>query len=292
MALGRASLLRQVVVQGPATLKRLLWLQWELEGDKSWLGAVFGDLRHAALYVPAARVLLQQTCPLSSLVEAVRDRPSWWTQQLKKACKDWASDLQRWAHGGASSGPQPAPASPVPLPFTCSHCGKGFSLRKHLWVHLSRSHAVITPTRSLAWTSTCQACLKHYANVERLQYHLKSSSPCLLRTAWLVPPMTPEQLCEAERPHKAATKAVRGGMWEGFTATASVQQAYGPRALTAHEIVEAMGEELCLDVLARLFHPDPTFISFVEAYVADRSSEGQRKTASRFWDHRPSFTHA
>ena len=104
--------------------------------------------------------------------------------------------------------------------------------------------------------------------------------------------MTPEQLCEAERPHKAATKAVRGGMWEGFTATASVQQAYGPRALTAHEIVEAMGEELCLDVLARLFHPDPTFISFVEAYVADRSSEGQRKTASRFWDHRPSFTHA
>ena len=63
LALGRASLLRQIVVQGPATLKRLLWAQWELEGDKSWLGAVLGDVRHAAQYISAAKVLLHQASP-------------------------------------------------------------------------------------------------------------------------------------------------------------------------------------------------------------------------------------
>ena len=157
---------------------------------------------------------------------------------------------------------------------------------------MSRAHGVITPTRLLAWTPTCQACLRHYANVQRLQYHLKASSACLLRTAWLLPPLTWDQLRETERPCKSAAKAIKHGHWEGFTATAPAQQAFGPRALTAHEIVDVMGEDLCLDVLARLYHPDPTFISSVEAYVAAKSSEGQRKTASRFWDSRPSFTRA
>ncbi|CAE7555966.1 unnamed protein product [Symbiodinium sp. CCMP2456] len=259
LALARAALLRQVVHRGPATLKRLLWAHWECDPGASWLGAISADIQHACQYV-------------------------------------WDSDLRWWKAQGQTPSPSPSaieePEASADRPFVCHHCFATFPMRKHLWVHLARAHDEITPTRLLAHSSTCQACLKHFGSVERLQYHLKQHGDCLLRTAWLLPPLTRAELAEVEAPFKLAKKGLRKGNWQQFSAVDTAMQSYGPPALTAHEIAAEIGDDITLDVLGRLYHPDPAFVLSVENYVAAKSTEGRRNTASRFWDQRPRFTFA
>ena len=294
LALARSVLLRQMARHGPHTLLRLLWVQWEVDPAGSWLGSVASDVSHASLYLPVARVLQASPCPLKALLEAVWDDPGWWTRQLKHATKIWLADLESWA-AQPSSVPEPVVAHPDPPAgssdngqfFPCEFCGALFPLRKHLTVHLARRHEVISPTRLLAHGPTCVACLRHYHTVVRLQNHLKRSGACLYRSACLLPPLDIAAVREVELQDKAHKKRVLHGHWEDFVAPLAPCLAQGPQQLTASERVEVEGEEIALGTLSRLFHPCPSFLRDIEAYVDGRSTEGPRGSAVRFWDRRP-----
>ncbi|CAE7942657.1 CFDP2 [Symbiodinium necroappetens] len=291
LALARSVLLRQIVAKGPSTLVRLLWVQWEQDSAGSWFGALVQDVRHAAQYVPAARLLLSTTCPLRALLEAVRDDGMWWTRQLKKAAKVFQSDLDTWAQVGHSPATneqdEAAPSPPPDLCFRCTLCPAAFPLRKHLAVHEARKHGLISVTRLLSPGPTCLACMRHYDSTERAQYHLKSSHTCLHRVARLIPPLSVDEVKDAERDCKRLKRQVVHGKWELYKAPEQVQVAAGPKLLTAHERVAAEGEEISLRTLAGLFHPCPDFLRRVDAYIADRSQEGPRRTSASFWDRRP-----
>ncbi|CAE7942908.1 unnamed protein product, partial [Symbiodinium necroappetens] len=294
LALARSVLLRQLATNGPRTLLRLLWVQWEADPAGSWLGSVASDVSHASLYLPAARVLHASPCPLKALLEAVWEDPGWWTRQLKKATKLWLTDLESCA-SQPSPAPEPAAGQTAPPAessdnsqfFPCEFCGALFPLRKHLTVHLARRHDVISPTRLLASGPTCVACLRHYRTVARLQIHLKRSGACLYRSACLFPPLAMDEVREVESQDKAYKKRVLHGHWEDFAAPPAACQAQGPQQITAGERVEIEGEEIALGTLSRLFHPCPSFLRDIEAYVDGRSTEGPRGCAVRFWDRRP-----
>ena len=291
LALARSVLLRQIVAKGPSTLVRLLWVQWEHDPVGSWFGALVQDVRHAAQYVPVARLLLSTNCPLRALLEAVRDDGMWWTRQLKKAAKVFQDDLEAWATAGRSpvtDEQDDIAASPPRAPcFCCSLCPAAFPLRKHLAVHEARKHGLISVTRLLSPGPTCLACMKHYDSIERVQHHLKNSHTCLHRVARLIPPLSPDGVKEAERDCKRLKRQVVRGKWELYKAPEQVQIAAGPRLLTAHERVAAEGEDISLLTLAGLFHPCPDFLRRVDTYIADRSQEGPRRTSACFWDRRP-----
>ena len=291
LALARSVLLRQIVAKGPSTLVRLLWVQWEHDPEGSWFGALVRDVRHTAQYVSAARLLLFAKCPLRALLETVRDDGMWWTRQLKKAAKVFQSDLDHWANeGGGHAAVELDEVVALPQPdssFRCSLCPAAFPLRKHLAVHEARKHGLISVTRLLSPGPTCLACLRHYDSTERAQHHLKSSHACLHRVARLIPPVSLEGVQEAERDCKRRRRQAVHGRWELYKAPEQVQVAAGPRILTAHERVEAEGEDISLQTLARLFHPCPAFLCRVDAYIADRSQEGPRRTSASFWDRRP-----
>ena len=165
LAMARAVFLRQVLGGGPCTLLALLHVHWRLDPAKSWLGALVRDVEHVAMYVPSASTLLQVSCPLTTLVEVCQDKPRWWIAQVKAAHKAVQKDLQAWASERSRSCSDDRPSgqdyhacaevTPVEeLPYACSWCGKAFRLRKHLGVHLARSHGVLAPARHLAHTHT------------------------------------------------------------------------------------------------------------------------------------------
>ena len=242
----------------------------------------------------AAKVLQDMPCPLRALLEAVWDDPTWWTRQLKQAAKAFQADLDHWValpktdrevpdeHDDDVQGHEATGQV-----FPCDVCGAIFPLRKHLAVHESRMHGLISPTRLLAPGPTCIACLRHYGTVERLQYHLKRAGSCLYRSACLMPPLTMPEVADAERTFKAYKRRVAKGHWEDFHTPTAACFAAGPKQLTASERVECEGEGMLLSTLSRLFHPCPVFLRRIEAYNGDRSQEGPRRTAARFWDRRP-----
>ena len=84
----------------------------------------------------------------------------------------------------------------------------------------------------------------------------------------------------------------RQARWRNTTATGPV--AVGER----HELqllrqfgferIEALGEEMDLGLLGRLFRPHPSTVAWVEDFIAGRSKEGPYKSAASFWDSIPS----
>ena len=297
LALARSVLLRQLASTGPATLVRLLWVQWEADPQHSWLAAVAKDIEHAAQYIDAAQVLLAARSPVRALLEAVSEDATWWTRQLKKAAVACAADVRAWMQQQAPTRSgvldTAAPRSPGPPPsprgfaFSCDECGASFPLRKHLAVHYARRHGRIAITRRLAPTSTCLACMKHFDSPVRVQYHLKSSATCLSRVARILRPLSLEEVREVELQAKSLKRRVDHGCWELFRTPQAVAVAAGPRILTAQERADAEGEDMALSTLSRLFHPCPTFLQEVEDFIAGRSVEGPRRTAAGFWDKRP-----
>ena len=214
-------------------------------------------------------------------------QPCRWTSLTKRACKEWATDLDWWAvHKPHTPLVNVKPASSKE--FACHLRHASFDLRKHLGGPPFKDPPVIAPTRLLARSSTCSACLKGL--VERLQYRWKRASSCLRRTACLEPPLTTDELGGTEAAFNKAKQTVIKGKWELFSTTQVAEQAYGPRRLTSDEYLEAIREEIALRALARLFHPDPDFLSRVEDYISGSSTESSRKTPCRSVDRRPRFT--
>ena len=122
---------------------------------------------------------------------------------------------------------------------------------------------------------------------ERAQHHLKSSHACLHRVARLIPPLSLEGVQEAERECKRRRRQAVHGRWELYKAPEQVQVAAGPRILTAHERVEAEGEDISLQTLARLFHPCPDFLcrgSTPISRIALRKVHAEHRLASGIAD--------
>ena len=108
----------------------------------------------------------------------------------------------------------------------------------------------------------------------------------------LVPCHSVEEMRAEEGCAVNVTKRIQRGAWSSFTATLPTLQAQGPRHLTSSERLDLLGEEADLGMMSRLFYPDPHFLSWVELFLADRSTEGPRSGNASFWDklHTPRFT--
>ena len=109
LARARAGLLLRVLEHGPATLRQLLFLQWEADTTRSWLGSLEQDIRHVVLYRPAASLLLAEPCPVRALIAAMQDDRTWWKRQLQAADRLCLLDLRKWHDSRAllTSGPLP-----------------------------------------------------------------------------------------------------------------------------------------------------------------------------------------
>ena len=292
LALARAVLLRQISTHGPDTLLHLLQVHWCECPKRSWLGQVLADIHHVSQYVSAAGTLVETGAPLRFLLEAVQDEPRWWVRQVKSACRQAQKDMAAWCSGtsrailpGSCEGSRPDVG--VDHPFQCLWCGAAFRLRKHLGVHLARAHQIFSPARHLAHGTTCVSCLKCFWTVSRHQQHLRTTDACMWRTCLLVPCHSIGEMRAEEGEDTQRAKQVRSGSWASHRATLPVVPAQGPKPLTASERLDLLDEEADLGLMSRLFYPDPHFLSWVELFLAGRSTEGPRSGTASFWDRRP-----
>ncbi|CAE7403777.1 for [Symbiodinium sp. CCMP2592] len=282
LAMMRAVQLKRMLQHGPAQLLHILHAHWRLCPGRSWLGHFCDDMQAVSAYCPAAATLLSQSCPLTALVEAVQDQPNWWVLQVRKACKSYQADLDKWVLARRPSvGSAEAPE--VPRPFQCPVCTATFRLHKHQAVHEARAHGLISVARRLAHTPVCQACMKFYHTVERLQGHLKHSPACMLRTVHVLPLLTAQQVADVEREDKAWRRAVHKGHWKRFTAARPVLPVQGPRLpLYTDRFLDLPDEEVTLD-LFRSYRPSPDSVRLVLDFTESVSVEGPRVSGLDFW---------
>ena len=104
-ARARAGLLLRILEHGPATLRHLLFLQWEADAERSWMGLLRQDIQHVALYCPAAGLLLAESSPVRALIAAIQEDRTWWRRQILAAERLCLKDLQDWYAKQAASRP-------------------------------------------------------------------------------------------------------------------------------------------------------------------------------------------
>ena len=308
LAKARASFLAKILQTGPVTLAAQLCDHWLLHPASSWLGQLEEDFRHVSQYVPELVTLAVGTAAVPLLVAATCEDGKWWLRKIQQAERLLTKDLDRWRQPR----PEPDPAAPVdavpgpfdprlppPVPptlaYQCHLCAKGFRLRKHLHVHLSRTHGWLSPSRHYALSEVCQSCLKLFDTVRQTQQHLKTSSVCLRRSMWLYPPLSKAEIAIVEAPVRLKAKGLRTGQWKTFEGLPPPRRAptiVGPRFPTAQERQLPMlpTEDDLLIELKRPYTPDSSTVDWIEGYIAGRSTEGPRTTAVRFWQQRPQPT--
>ena len=104
----------------------------------------------------------------------------------------------------------------MPPAFICKHCAKAFVLRKHLHLHLAKTHGFLSPARHFAISDTCTACGKFFGSVAQVQQHLKQQHRCLRRCCALHAPLTKAQIAALEAPAKKSAKTVKAGAWRSY----------------------------------------------------------------------------
>ncbi|CAE7504859.1 unnamed protein product [Symbiodinium sp. CCMP2592] len=287
LALARAVFLRRLFSTGPALLLHMLCVHWQLKPAQSWIAMLELDLRAVAVYNGAARTLLAAPCPVSSLLEAVREDGAWWPAQVRSAVKGFGLDLKEWDRQTPDTCAQAEP--PVAdLPFRCRWCTAAFRLHKHVAVHEARAHGSLSPSRHFAPVPYCLACHKWLHSVVRVQYHLRQHHVCLLRCAQVLPPLTLGEVHEAEAEDKAQEKARRRGAWQAHVAARPPLTFFGPRAPTAAEALDGLDEdELTMHRLQTVFRPSPAVLSWIQGTCERKSTEGPRSGTQEFWLRRP-----
>ena len=299
LARARASFLSRVFQHGPAALLAVLWDHWVTHPPSSWLAQVAADVDHVSQFLPRVSSVLPRVDVVAALFEAYREDVQWWPRQVKAAEKILAADLETWVstHRGTHDAVTP-PAAITTRPFSCYLCQASFALRKHLHAHLAKTHQVYSPARHYALSNTCSACLRMYPNIKQAQQHLKSSPSCLRRCLYLHPPLTPSQFRTLEAPEVLRAKRVLKGQWksyQGLQPSARALQVYGPRMPTAAErsddSPQPPSESDTLLSLAKGFCPSPAHVVWISDYLQERSQEGARATAHRFWLCRPLSHH-
>ena len=287
LARARAGFLGRVFQHGPGALLAVLWDHWVTHPSSSWLAQVAADVEHVEQFLPGVSSVLPKSDVVPALLEAYREDVQWWPRQVKAAEKAFAADLEAWADASGES--RDAVAEPVlsaSRPFTCYLCQSSFVLRKHLHVHLARTHQVFSPARHYALSNTCSACLRVYPN----------SPSCLERCLYLHPPLSPLQFRALEAPEILQAQRVKKGQWkayQGLQPSARALQAFGPQMPTAADraigLDQPPSESDSLLSLAKGFSPSPAHVVWISDYLRERSQEGSRTTAHRFWLCRPKF---
>ena len=297
LAHARAGFLSRVFQHGPTALLAVLWDHWVMHPSSSWLAQLAADVEHVSLFLPSVSSVLPRADIVPALLEAYQEDHQWWPRQVQAAAKVFAADLEVWVtEHNKDSEVATVPVAPAATPYPCYLCQSSFPLRKHLHAHLARTHQVYSPARHYALSNTCSACLRMYPNIKQAQQHLKSSPNCLKRCLYLHPPLTPLQFRALEAPAVLQAKRVLKGQWksyQGLQPSARALQTFGPRMPTAAERhadppVPPSDSDTLLS-LAKGFSPNPAHVVWISDYLQERSQEGTRTTAHRFWLCRPSF---
>ena len=287
-ARARAGLLLRILEHGPATLRHLLFLQWEADAERSWLGLLRQDIQHVALYCPAAGLLLTESSPVRALIAAVQEDRTWWRRQILAAERLCLKDLQGWYAKQAASRPsRPFPASePAPeLPFACPFCDSRFALRKHRGTHSARRHKIPSPARLFSFHPACLVCLRYYHTIARLQRHLKGSPPCLRRTCLLAPPMDVHAITVAEDAGNRKAHNIRAGQWQEYAAAQPVLPTAGPVQPTRDELRQLLDDDAPLSLLADS-PANTALLCWAIEEASYRTREPPRTAAASFWHRR------
>ncbi|CAE7883540.1 hypothetical protein AK812_SmicGene281 [Symbiodinium microadriaticum] len=290
MAKARADFLCKLTQSGPGLLSRLLYDHWALCPKTSWLEQLTGDVQQIALYVPDVRALLPLGTEVQGLLDSFLEDPRWWSRQVRKAIAAFSTDLDKWHQLRIDGSPALSPAETEERPYSCCRCSATFKLRKHLCVHLSRTHSVLAPARHFAPQPFCISCHRYFGLVSRVQQHLKASDKCLRRTVQLMTPLSPAEIKEAEAPESASRKRQKAGAWKSFEVPTARPVVLGPPAPVWSERrppVDTPEALLSLSELIPSFRPLASDVDWIEEYISQRSKEGPRPTASSFWDKRP-----
>ena len=295
LALTRAVFLSKLTRSGPQLLARLLFDHWATHPANSWLAQLKDDVFQVCLYLPHLGSLFPVGREILTVLDSLCDDPSWWPGQVKKAVKVFGKDLEVW-HERRQRG-QAVEASPpdVEKPYQCGFCSARFVLRKHLCVHLSRTHAVLAPARHFAPLPFCLACHRHYGLVSRVQQHLKNSDQCMRRLVHLIDPLTPSEIREAEAPEVLARKRQKAGAWKDFAVPTARPIVFWPRAPVWDERcppAQAPEEQVLISELIPSFRPKTDNVAWIEDHLSKKSCEGPRPTAFSFWESRPVSPHA
>ena len=309
LAKARAAFLAKLVRDGPAILLALLCDHWLLAQATSWLGQLDDDIQYVSLYVPLLRTLLDarvKDTAVPQLIAATREAPNWWQTQIAKAEKLQHAELQvcaqllreRREHPGSTTADAPAaPSGPDghdaegDRPYTCELCGASFRLRKHLCLHAAKAHKLLSPARHFAITEWCTACHRFYS-IGQVQQHLKHSPACLRRCVDLHPPLSATQIQQLERPGKLAARRLRAGVWQSFSGTVPIkvpliQGPFLPTADERQELADEPSEKAPLSSLRAPYVPKEETVRWIESYICQKSTEGPRQAAVRYWQTRP-----
>ena len=301
LAKTRAAFLRQLTLNGPAVLRKLLFDHWCIHPRSSWPQQLVADYKLVSAYTPTVDNLLPAADHkgiVCSLLTVYLEDPHWWFRKVCGALRAFQDDVQRATQAPLvplsgrreEAPPRPGDEAQTDRPFACHLCPASFVLRKHLCVHWARRHGIWSPSRHFAFGDFCLACNRFYGDVRRVQFHLKSRDSCLRRMCYLVPPLTTEQIRTAELTAVQRERLLRGGKWETFRGTGPSLFVFGPKLPTADERLQGLDfldEEVTLDVFKPLYRPAASVVQWIEGHLAARTSEGPRQTAASYWHRGP-----
>ena len=176
-------------------------------GERSWLAAVFSDLRWLKDVLPNT---------LAEMVEPETDLRPW---LLLVRTSSWsrivsaAYDASKGKLSNSSMSPDECETSSI---FFCYECGKSFLTMNDLNNHAHRSHGYISPTRRFAPCNTCLACLMSFGSRERIVQHLHDRKACVALLQSVYTPLPDEQVhfldkqaIKIRKARKALAPAVR-----------------------------------------------------------------------------------
>ena len=296
LAKTRAAFLRQLTLNGPIALKQLLYQQWVCHPKSSWLNQLKTDATLVQAYCPQVAPFFERRCPVTVILDSLLEDPAWWGRQAQLMQKAFLADIEKAAqrpHDSIAAASRPSCEHIAADEFTCPVCASGFPLRKHLYAHMARAHKLWSPARHSAYDNFCPSCHHWTGDVRLVQLHLKRHDECLRRACHLIPPMTTEQIREAEYDVVQRDRLIRKGKWECFRGHGGAAVVQGPRLPTAAERLadlDFMSEQVTLDVFKPLYRPPADVIEWIEEYLRGRSTEGPRQTASSYWHRGPLCT--
>ena len=289
LAQARAVFFERALRHGPPILLHLLHVQWKETAATSWLQQFAVDIQAVAVYVPAVRLLTDQPCPVEALCEVLQQEPRWWKAQIRAAIQAYHKELEVWYSQPPPAGADLAPSN-MPRPFVCPHCQASFELRKHLRVHLARSHGYLSPVRHFVTGPYCGACMRWYHTTARVHNHLRHSKACLMRLLHTMRPLRNEEIREVEAQDASTRRKVHKGTWRAYQASLPHVPFHGPRMPTYTEAISGLDEgDLDLARIARLHRPHPRDVTWLEAYCSSASVEGPCKQSVDFWLTKPSM---
>ncbi|CAE7236988.1 CFDP2 [Symbiodinium sp. KB8] len=291
LAKSRGGLLLRLIERGPEALRHLLFTQWETAPNKSWLGQLAADIQHVVLYCPGVKTIAEAPCPVRALLEAMTEDRTWWRRQIQAAIRQCLADLDTWVQQSSPAAPvrhEPSPNPEGDKPFGCPFCNVKFPLRKHLGVHLARSHGMLAPARLFMPTPVCTVCLRYFHTLPRVQRHLRGSKTCLLRASHLLSPMSLVDIKTAEAEDGGRLRKLRHGNWQVYSAAPPALSVYGPAQPTRSELRDWLAEDAPLSLLVDPPH-DPSFLEWIRAEASVTTQEPPRCTAVSFWRKRVSF---